>query len=313
MEPFIYTTFALSKAAVLCFLHRLSKVHWQRMMLLALAVLFTSWSISIGVLITFVIFQGLYVPHVEILTTYFGFTVFLNFFLAMFPWYMFRRVQMKPSKKTTICLCLGLAGVLGGIACLVRNIKSITVQNDDNHLVDVQIWTCWEIGVTILAVCIPTLRPLFKRWRRRLCPNHLNTDKQTAGGSPGPSDPFERIERGYSFPYISKTPSRPFPMRRRTTGPGPDTQLIHETATSGVRTNLSGNDDDQISPQPGDCDNHGGGCEEEEKQYAEHAEHRTCISTREFPEQASTASSSDGNLPRPSMAHMPGNPLRHSV
>ncbi|KAK4214412.1 hypothetical protein QBC37DRAFT_461885 [Rhypophila decipiens] len=134
MEPFIYTTFALSKAAVLTFLHRLSKTRWERRMLLSLAIFFTSWSISIGVLITFVIFQGLNVPAVEILSSYFGFTVFLNLFLALFPWYMFRNVQMKRSKKVTICVSLGLAGILGEIACLVRNIKSITVQHDDNHL-----------------------------------------------------------------------------------------------------------------------------------------------------------------------------------
>ncbi|KAM7218143.1 hypothetical protein V8F06_006434 [Rhypophila decipiens] len=236
MEPFIYTTFALSKAAVLTFLHRLSKTRWQRIMLLSLAIFFTSWSISIGVLITFVIFLGLSVPFVEILSTYFGFTVFLNLFLALFPWYMFRNVQMKRSKKVTICVSLGLAGILGEIACLVRNIKSITVQHDDNHLVAVQIWTCWEIGLTIVFVCIPTLRPLFKRWIRRL--RSQNSRIGSVGRhSPTPSDPFDRIERGHggrsgggANHYNNK--SRP------TRGRGPDTELIHET-TTGIRTEIS--------------------------------------------------------------------------
>ncbi|KAM7198139.1 hypothetical protein V8F33_005197 [Rhypophila sp. PSN 637] len=238
MEPFIYTTFALSKAAVLTFLHRLSKTRWQRIMLLSLAIFFTSWSISIGVLITFVIFQGLSVPFIKILSTYFGFTVFLNFFLALFPWYMFRNVQMKRSKKVTICVSLGLAGILGEIACLVRNIKSITVQHDDNHLVAVQIWTCWEIGLTIVFVCIPTLRPLFKRWIRRLRSRNSRFGSGVGRHSPAPSDPFDRIERGghggrsgANNHYNNK--SRP------TRGRGPDTELIQETSTTGIRTEIS--------------------------------------------------------------------------
>lgn len=41
-------------------------------MFLAIAIFFTSWSVSIGVVITFVVFQGLTVPFTEILFPYFG-------------------------------------------------------------------------------------------------------------------------------------------------------------------------------------------------------------------------------------------------
>ncbi|KAK4211331.1 hypothetical protein QBC37DRAFT_446515 [Rhypophila decipiens] len=94
---------------------------------------------------------------------YFVWGVLVDFFLALFPWYLLHKVHMKKSKKLVICcsLSLGLIAAALGIVKLEALLTWTTESGED--VMYLYIFSCSEKGVLYICICLPALLPLWTR------------------------------------------------------------------------------------------------------------------------------------------------------
>jgi len=128
----------------------------------------------------------------------FGFSipdVVLDIFILCMPIYWTTRLHMSPRKRIAVC-AIFLFGAITVIASIVRLIIYVKLypkikQNPDQIGVQTTIvyWSMLEIGLSILAACLPTFWPLIARrptpkigyYLRTLLPRRLNdSEKSTA-------------------------------------------------------------------------------------------------------------------------------------
>ncbi|OCK76136.1 hypothetical protein K432DRAFT_273321, partial [Lepidopterella palustris CBS 459.81] len=103
-------------------------------------------------------------------TTLASYSTFLDFFLAALPWYFLRNLQMKPKEKLIINLALS-SGVFAGICSLIRVTKTSALNSKSDYAYETVIliiWSSTELTVSIMCVCVPTMRPLYRRYVKGL-------------------------------------------------------------------------------------------------------------------------------------------------
>ncbi|OTB02628.1 hypothetical protein M426DRAFT_322547 [Hypoxylon sp. CI-4A] len=106
----------------------------------------------------------------------------LDFFLAAFPWYVLKDLNMPQREKTTICLSLSV-GVFAGICGIVRTTTLTQLSHSAEYLQDTAdsfMWTSSELTTTVVCVSVPILRPL---WGRFLGTNVSNQYYKHSEGS----------------------------------------------------------------------------------------------------------------------------------
>ncbi|TVY55497.1 Satratoxin biosynthesis SC1 cluster protein 4 [Lachnellula cervina] len=186
----------LSKCAVAIFLMRIVTKTWHKMIL-------WFWIISImifSILVAIAVFaqctptRSIWDPRVkaaegqvchmnlalvaEILCSW---SAAMDFFLAIYPWYVLWSVNIKRKERITICISLSL-GVFAGICGVIRTTGLDAINKTSDYLFAVSdsvMWTTSELTLTIICVCIPALRPLYNRV----------TGGSSSGGQ-GPSGPY---------------------------------------------------------------------------------------------------------------------------
>ena len=87
-----------------------------------------------------------------------------DFSLAAFPIFYFWRLQVDLKTKVGLCLLMCL-GVITGVCCIVRTVlngEAMPVDETYDGIVN-WIWRLFEVQFGIIAACIPTLRPFYKR------------------------------------------------------------------------------------------------------------------------------------------------------
>jgi len=121
---------------------------------------------------------------------------FLDFFLAALPWFFLRNLHMKPKDKMMINLSLS-AGILAGICGVIRVTKApaLAHSKDYSHtVVPLLLWSTTELTVTIMCVCVPATRPMWRRYVQGLSSSsggishahggyHLSGRSTTANGN----------------------------------------------------------------------------------------------------------------------------------
>ncbi|KAK5941656.1 hypothetical protein PMZ80_005605 [Knufia obscura] len=88
-----------------------------------------------------------------------------DFALALWPWLILRRLQMKNREKLAVGFAMSL-GVFAGVAAIIKStyLPALSKKVDYTYAgSDVLIWGGSETGLTIVASSIGTYRPLFKK------------------------------------------------------------------------------------------------------------------------------------------------------
>ncbi|KAI9694028.1 MAG: hypothetical protein M1822_003299 [Bathelium mastoideum] len=89
----------------------------------------------------------------------------MDFFLALFPWYILRNLNMKRKERIVICSSLSL-GIFAGICGVIRTTGLNALSKTSDYLYETSpsvIWTSSELTLTIICVSVPALRPFWKR------------------------------------------------------------------------------------------------------------------------------------------------------
>lgn len=106
----------------------------------------------------------------------------MDFVLAILPWFVVMKLNMKRKEKITIACGLSL-GVFAGACSIVRTVELRTLASKANYVYDTApmlLWSSSEICLTIICACIPVLRPLYVR-----IAYGSRGDSSTGGSAPG--------------------------------------------------------------------------------------------------------------------------------
>ncbi|KAM7218457.1 hypothetical protein V8F06_006221 [Rhypophila decipiens] len=169
---------ALVRSVVIAFLYRLAMNKWHRRVLIivliptiCLSVLMAIMYLELFVRFTWNPFN----PNIRDVSTYpswvyFSWSVFTDFFCALFPWFMLRNVRMKRSRKLLICGSLSLTLLAAG--CGIYKLYLVITWTPAQNGVIGSLVTFYERGIFMVCVSIPALLPLWslyqeKRRRRR--------------------------------------------------------------------------------------------------------------------------------------------------
>ncbi|TVY88101.1 hypothetical protein LAWI1_G005889 [Lachnellula willkommii] len=143
----------LSKTAVAIFLMRIVTKTWHKIVLWfwIVTIMFLSLLVAIAVFAQCTPTKSIWDPRVkaagqvchmnlalaaEVLCSW---SAAMDFFLAVYPWFVLWSVNIKRKERITICISLSL-GVFDSV-----------------------MWTMSELTLTIICVCVPALRPLYNR------------------------------------------------------------------------------------------------------------------------------------------------------
>jgi len=129
-----------------------------------------------------------YINTTNLATVNAAYSTFLDFLLAALPWYFLRKLHMKPKEKIIINLSLSV-GIFAGICGTIRvtKVASLNAKSDYTYkTIDLMLWSTTETTVSIMCLCFPTFRPLWRRYVKSI--NKSNS-----------SDPFTSRERGYQL------------------------------------------------------------------------------------------------------------------
>ncbi|KAL8282839.1 hypothetical protein RB600_006018 [Gaeumannomyces tritici] len=87
-----------------------------------------------------------------------------DFALAALPWFIIPQLKMPLRDKLGIAFAMSL-GVFAGISAIVKTIQLPSLSSSDQTYgqPDLTIWGGIEVSTTIIASCIPTLRPIGRR------------------------------------------------------------------------------------------------------------------------------------------------------
>ncbi|UPX11265.1 uncharacterized protein EKO05_0001879 [Ascochyta rabiei] len=176
-EIFGMISVPLSKASFCVTLLRLTVIPWQRKLL---------WFIIITIQLTF--YAGAILTMVQCdppqklwdtaregtcwdnrIVIYFcifvgAYSSLMDFLLAICPWLIIHRLQMRRREKLSIIFAMSL-GCLAGIACAVKTayLPLIGTWADFTYNIgDVLIWAITESAITIIAASIPFIRLMMK-------------------------------------------------------------------------------------------------------------------------------------------------------
>ncbi|KAJ5902876.1 hypothetical protein N7495_003404 [Penicillium taxi] len=107
-----------------------------------------------------------------------AFTTFTDIVLAIVPIAAFWRLQLRKSTKFGICIMMGLTMLSAVVTIIKATYLHLFSDVEDPlwNVVPLVLWGLIEQNVVIIAACIPTLRPFFRK-----------TFKSTKGSSDGQS------------------------------------------------------------------------------------------------------------------------------
>lgn len=88
----------------------------------------------------------------------------MDFVLAIVPWTVIMKLQMKLKEKIGVAICMSLGFIAGGTS-IMRCLKTPLISSTDlsYEAGQLSIWTVAEISTTIMAASIPVLRILVRR------------------------------------------------------------------------------------------------------------------------------------------------------
>ncbi|KAG6365590.1 hypothetical protein INS49_007201 [Diaporthe citri] len=170
-------TMGTSKAAGALFLLRILTATWQKMILWAWMISngFLALMLGISVFAQCTPTQALWDHTVAIQSCPISLTnvayvtcswsAAMDFFLAVFPWFVLWELNMKRREKITVCLSLSL-GIFAGICGVIRTTGLGVLANSADYLyatADSVMYTSSELMVTVICISVPTLRPLWQK------------------------------------------------------------------------------------------------------------------------------------------------------
>ncbi|KAG6040783.1 hypothetical protein E4U41_007052 [Claviceps citrina] len=137
-----------------------------------------------------------------------------DFALALLPWAILWKLQMKKREKLGVAAAMSL-GILAGSVAIVK-IQHLAANSDDKDITysiaSLLWWAGIENGLILLGACVPTLWPLFKK----VFPG------STARKEPAPSNCHQLTRRGQRSTTVeTKVPSNHL-SDERTEEQGPD-------------------------------------------------------------------------------------------
>ncbi|KAM3086981.1 hypothetical protein ACMFMG_001091 [Clarireedia jacksonii] len=165
-----------SKCAVAVFLIRIVNQLWHKIVLYIwiVTIMGLSFLLAISVFAQCTPVQSIWDPRIEgtctlslsiIAKIMCSWSAAMDFFLALFPWLILWKLNMKRKEKITICVSLSL-GIIAGICGVVRTTTLDSLNETSDYLYAVSdsvMWTMSELTVTIVCVSIPALRPIYNR------------------------------------------------------------------------------------------------------------------------------------------------------
>ncbi|KAM0189009.1 hypothetical protein ACHAPA_007722 [Fusarium lateritium] len=126
----------------------------------------------------------------------------LDFVLAFLPWVILMRMTMRRRERLGVAVAMSL-GAIAGITAIVKAVLVVSMKSDDltYDRVDLTIWTLTEPAASIMAVCIPVLRMLYRelklssrsynRNKTNTTPHDIDT-RHTAAKRYGPNTRYGR-------------------------------------------------------------------------------------------------------------------------
>ncbi|KAM7184538.1 hypothetical protein V8F20_012184 [Naviculisporaceae sp. PSN 640] len=164
---------ALVRAAVVAFLYRLATNKWHKRILLMVVIPTVLFSLGLAMLYINFFYNYASSPftpspsHQVLIPTniFFGWGIVVDFFLALFPWYMFHNVNMKPSRKYLICASLSLTAIAAG--CAIYKFYGQLIWKPGVDVMYGHIITSFERGIFYICVSVPALLPLWTRFQEK--------------------------------------------------------------------------------------------------------------------------------------------------
>ncbi|KAK3381787.1 hypothetical protein B0H63DRAFT_561409 [Podospora didyma] len=111
----------------------------------------------------------------------------MDFVLALFPWLLIMRLNMRRVEKIGVCVAMSL-GVLSGVTAIIKTsyINQSAKWRDWTYLsIDLLIWAGAESAVVITAASIPFLRLALREVRTRSGSGKNNNNSGSHGGGGG--------------------------------------------------------------------------------------------------------------------------------
>ncbi|KAM7186470.1 hypothetical protein V8F33_011793 [Rhypophila sp. PSN 637] len=164
---------ALVRSAVIAFLYRLAVNKWHKRVLIVVLIPTICLSVIMAIMYLelFTRFaRNPFNPNLKNDTAhpswvYFCWSVFTDFFCALFPTFMLRNVRMKGSRKFLICGSLGLTLLAAG--CGIAKLYLILTWTPAQDVIIGGIVTFYERGIFMVCVSIPALLPLWSLYRQK--------------------------------------------------------------------------------------------------------------------------------------------------
>lgn len=177
----------------------------------------------------------------------------MDFVLALLPWPIVMKLNMKRKEKITIACGLSL-GVFAGACSIVRTVELQTLANKENYVYDTApmlLWSSSEICLTIICACIPVLRPLYVRIAYGSRGDSSGASGNVSGGEPNAG------YKGISYPlsgYSNKHSSGGRFGPRGSAG----SRVFAGAGSGGMRTSVKlGNDNASEETILRECDKYG--------------------------------------------------------
>ncbi|KAB8274002.1 hypothetical protein BDV30DRAFT_248592 [Aspergillus minisclerotigenes] len=101
----------------------------------------------------------------DVLTCFLAYSGCMDFILALLPWLVIWKLQMKRREKLGIAIAMSL-GIFAAATAFIKTTKLTNVSNVADYTYacsEILIWASAETGLTIFAASIPSLRVLFVR------------------------------------------------------------------------------------------------------------------------------------------------------
>ncbi|KAI0595436.1 hypothetical protein F4775DRAFT_595222 [Biscogniauxia sp. FL1348] len=92
-----------------------------------------------------------------------AYSAFMDFVLALLPWPVISKLQMKTSEKIGVSVALSM-GIFAGATAIVRctKLQVLTGHDITRNVFDLAIWSVAETATTIMASTVPVLRALVR-------------------------------------------------------------------------------------------------------------------------------------------------------
>ncbi|KAI1080515.1 integral membrane protein [Whalleya microplaca] len=206
----LYIAAGLVKIAVALVLYRLASTKRLRWTIIASIVIVAIWTIVMTVFAADICAQGgssnwagshacTQIGYFRTITN-----IFIDYFYALLPVFMLRKVKMNTRMKVSVLLLLGL-GVFASSATIVKLVIIVRLSTakgaeaEGLHY-DLLLWADIELGLATFAAAAAALRPLLKYLPARLKGTH--TSKSRASDAVGP---YRVLEAGSEMKPVHKS------------------------------------------------------------------------------------------------------------